>query len=206
MQKVATISLVVSVVLLAALGGDTALAQDAIDELVYRCEDAQGHRIYSDMPCHQLGAMALPSVLQPQSPEPSEPGSDAQPPSANEPLPTPREAEGCPGRQPEMLVANLIEAADAKELNRLAALFHWPAAGRGTVKRVFSIAERLAAAAPLLGNLKRREDEDAWLWAGLPPPDKPPLPIVSVRSIAQPSVQQQFELIENAGCFWLLPP
>lgn len=191
-------------------GGALAQTGDSVDELVYRCEDAQGRRIYSDLPCHQLGALALPSVLQPQSPTAAGPDGlapDSPPPESSDlPLPTPREAEGCPGQQPELLVASVIEAAEAKELNRLVAMFHWPSAGRGTVKRVFAIAERLAEAAPLLGNLKPAEADDAWLWAGLPPPERAPLPTISLRSVAQPSVTQQFRLIENAGCYWLLPP
>ena len=180
---------------------------NAIDDLVYRCEDSEGRRIYSDQPCHQFGALALPSALQPQSPTPGNPTlGTSQADAVPDPLSTPREAEGCPGRQPETLVANLVEAAEGKELNRLAAMFHWPSAGRGTVKRVFAIAQRLADAAPLLGNLRQPEQDDAWLWAGLPPPTQKPLPSISVRSIDQPLVREQFKLIENAGCYWLLPP
>ena len=188
-------------------------AYSTIDDLVYRCEDSEGRRIYSDQPCHQFGALALPSALQPQSPKPGSPtlgnpgiGGPSTADTVPEPLPTPREAEGCPGSQPETLVANLVDAAESKELNRLAAMFHWPSAGRGTVKRVFAIAQRLADAAPLLGNLRTPEADDAWLWAGLPPPTRKSLPSISVRSIAQPLVREEFRLIENAGCFWLLPP
>lgn len=182
-------------------------------EPVYRCEDAQGRRIFSDQPCQHFGALALPSGLDPATATaPSaeelaamralltpEPSADAALPA-----PPPPEADGCPGADPDRLALALQSALEAADLNRLAGLFHWTAAGPGTARRVFERAESLLRAGPLTASPKRRTDADDWLWAGLPPPELPPLPDIELRR-ADDGAVERFSLIANAGCVWLLP-
>jgi len=197
------------------------LAPAVSAEPVYRCEDAQGRRLYSDQPCQKVGALPLPSDNDPAPPPldssdpelkrwrettrpPTPPLITKAGPAAESPLPPPAAAQGCAGPTPEALRAALQRALERGDRNALASLYHWPGAGRGAARWVFEQAERLLAARPLHIELERLAPDDAWLWAGDAPPAAASLPAVVVRSAATGAALARFTLVPNAGCVWLL--
>lgn len=172
---------------------------------IYRCEDRQGRQVFSDQPCRVIGALPLPSardlpphtVEQAVAPAPEEEEAPLQPPPA---------ASGCPGPSPEALGAALVDAAMREDLNAMAGMYHWPSAGRGASARVFAQARRLSAAGSLVFTVRPAREDDAWLWAGEPPPEAPRLlpPELEISLAERPeAVIARFSLISHAGCFWL---
>lgn len=177
---------------------------------IYRCEDRNGQRVLTDQPCRSIGALSLPSERdQPPSaasvPEPTGTADEQDP---DIPLAPPAAAAGCPGPTPEALGRALVEAAARKDLNSLAGLYHWPAAGRGASGRVFAAARRMSAAAPLSFELIPARADDSWLWAGEAPPEAPrllPTELLVGASADAGSLIARFPLIAHAGCYWLPP-
>ncbi|MCB1553630.1 MAG: DUF4124 domain-containing protein [Xanthomonadales bacterium] len=178
---------------------------------VYRCEDIKGRTIFSDKPCHAIDALPLPSANDPP-PRAVPPGST---PSATTPaeemfdpavMPRPVETDGCAGPDPGRLALALAEALAAADTNRVAAMFHWQGARRGTANQVFRQIGYWITQAPLHAIVVRSEHADDWLFAGLPPP--PPgqeaLPDIELVDNNEQSLAR-LGLIRNAGCVWLLP-
>lgn len=182
---------------------------------VYRCEDAQGRRVFADQPCRLFGALPLPSDSDPMGTPPSAEelramaeltaAAEAEARAEAERTP-PQEAEGCVGSDPQRLAEGLAAAIGQSDLNAIAGLFHWPAAGQGTARRVFERAEMLIRSAPVQVLTVAAPVDDGWLWAGLPPPAQQALPDLEVRAEEDSGrVLQRFRLVANAGCVWLLP-
>lgn len=178
---------------------------------VYRCEDANGQRVFSDLPCRQIGALPLPSERDPVPlPGPYE-GLDGVPEGGEEHdaanlLPPPA-AAGCPGPDPQQLGDALADAAMRSDLNAIAGMVYWPAAGRGAASGIFQRGRRLSERAPLRIDVVTPRADDSWLWAGLPPPEPTAtIPELSVASAAAPDAElARFRLTSQAGCWWLLP-
>lgn len=201
-----------SCILLSSLLSTAAPAQN-LDE-VYRCEDATGQRIFSDQPCSAHDALPLPSPDDPYSPAEKEIGlpdragnADDEQDEVFDPasLPTPLAAEGCAGIDPPRLAAALGEAIAAGDSNRLAAMFHWQGAGRGTAASVFRQVRGWIARAPVEARLVRAEHADDWLYAGLPPPLPGYEALPDIELSAEGDLIGRLGLIRNAGCVWLLP-
>lgn len=189
-----------------------AMAQQ-LDE-VYRCEDASGQRIFSDQPCSAHDALPLPSPDDPYSPAEAQIAPTEEVGSANgeqdetfDPasLPTPLAAEGCAGIDPQRLAAALGEAIAAGDTNRLAAMFHWQGAGRGTAASVFRQVRSWIERAPVDARVVRAEHADDWLYAGLPPPLPGHEALPDIELSTQDTLISRLGLIRNAGCVWLLP-
>lgn len=175
---------------------------------VYRCEDAQGQRVFSDLPCRAIGALPLPSERDPVPvPGPAEATGTQPDAEAIEDLSPPAAASGCPGPDPEQLGAALADAALRSDLNAIAGMIHWPAAGRGAARSVFARAEQLSLRAPLAVTVVQPAPDDSWLWQGLPQPEPGATPPeLEVASAAAPdSVIARFRLATQAGCWWLMP-
>lgn len=177
------------------------------DDVVYRCEDAQGRRVFADQPCRAFGALPLPSD---GDPPPAPPALGEGPLDADHSetfdLTPPAAANGCVGGDPEQLAAGLAAAIEQSDLNGIAGLFHWPSAGAGTAARVFATAQRLVNSAPVEVALAETPQDDAWLWAGLPPPSGQPLPELRVLAAdGGDRLLQRFSLVQHAGCVWLRP-
>lgn len=198
-------------------------AGDAAAETVYRCEDAQGRRLFADRPCQRIGALPLPSendppptALDPNDPElkrwrettrPPPPGAAIQRPAAapdaapaDEP---PAAATGCPAPTPERLREVLQASIDQGDANAIASLYHWPGANGAAAHWVFEQAERLIAAGPVEVQLRHPPADDAWLWAGEAPPARDAVELPAL-SVAAAGIDLRFRLVRNAGCVWLL--
>jgi hypothetical protein len=175
---------------------------------IFRCEDRSGRQVFSDLPCRAIGALPLPSARDPASAVPPEP-VDSPPEAEDDTLLTPpAAASGCPGPTPELLGEALAAAASRGDLNAIAGMYHWPAAGRGATNRVFAEAGRLSTAAPLSFEVTAAREDDRWLWAGQPPPDSPRLlpPELLLAAATSPDRPlARFQLVTHAGCFWLPP-
>jgi hypothetical protein len=189
--------------LLCCLGASPLAAQE-----VYRCEDAQGQRVFSDQPCRVIGVLPLPSERDPVPvPGPAE-ATDAMPPAeALEDLSPPAAAGGCPGPDPEQLGKALADAALRGDLNAIAGMVYWPAAGRGATRSVFARAQQLSLRAPLAVLVETPKADDSWLWQGLPPPEpRAAPPELAITSAANPdALLARFSLTRQAGCWWLMP-
>ncbi|MCK7593602.1 DUF4124 domain-containing protein [Pseudomarimonas salicorniae] len=187
--------------LLACLGARVSAAE------IYRCEDSAGRQVFTDRPCRAIGALPLPSAR--DLPPPSADTAAVAGGAAEEPdLSPPPAASGCPGPTPTLLGEALATAAGRGDLNAIAGMYHWPAAGRGAASRVFAEARRLSSAAPLSFEVLPSRQDDSWLWSGEPPPDRPrslpPELLVSVgRSSDRPIAR--YALVAHAGCYWLPP-
>ena len=175
---------------------------------IYRCEDAQGQRVFSDLPCRAIGALPLPSERDPVPvPGPAEATGTQPPAEPIDDLSPPAAAGGCPGPDPEALGKALADAALRSDLNAIAGMVHWLAAGRGATRHVFARAEQLSLRAPLSVTVVQPPPDDSWLWQGLPPPEAAPIPPeLAVASASAPdSVIARFRLATQAGCWWLMP-
>lgn len=194
----------IRLLLLCSLVATPTMAQE-----IYRCENAQGQRVFSDLPCRTIGALPLPSERDPiPVPGPAEATGAAPEPEPIEDLSPPAAAGGCPGPDPEQLGKALAEAAQRGDLNAIAGMVYWPAAGRGAARAVFARGEQLSLRAPLRVAVQAPRPDDSWLWQGLPPPDPantaPPDLIIS--SASSPDAQiARFRLTNQVGCWWLLP-
>lgn len=183
-------------------------AADAAE--IFRCEDRQGRQVFSDQPCRAIGALPLPSErdqpLAVPAPRTEPDAAGAEPDDAL--LEPPVAASGCPGPTAAALGEALVAAAGRGDLNAIAGMYHWPAAGRGASGRVFAQARRLSMAAPLAYELIGARVDDAWLWSGQPPPEQPRLlpPELLLGPAGDPgTLIARFPLIAHAGCFWLSP-
>lgn len=193
--------------LLILLLGGCSVSATAVE--IYRCEDRAGRLVLTDQPCRVIGALPLPSERDRPTASPADDAAEVDAGDRAElPLPAPAAASGCPGPTAEALAAALLEAAEQGNLNALAGMYHWPAAGRGAAGRVFAQARRLSQAAPLAFELLPAREDDNWLWAGQPPPDSPrrlPAELLVSRAAESGSVVARFALISHAGCYWLPP-
>lgn len=175
---------------------------------IYRCEDRYGRQVFSDQPCRAIGALPLPSERDPlPAPPPREPAqADASPDEALMPLEPPEAAAGCPGPTPQALGQALVAAAGRADQNAIAGMYHWPSAGRGATRRVFAEATRLIAAGALVFEVVPPREDDAWLWAGQPPPEVPRLlpAELLIERLDPPGVLiARYPLVAHAGCYWL---
>ncbi|GIX34389.1 MAG: hypothetical protein KatS3mg126_0168 [Lysobacteraceae bacterium] len=176
---------------------------------IHRCQDPSGRLVLTDRPCSALGARPAPRGAPPAVAGDAAEAALREPPPAGPP-PRPEAADGCPGPTPEALGEALARAAARGDLNAIAGMFHWPAAGRGATARVFALAAELVRLAPLQWEVRAEREDDAWLWAGEPPPTEPrrlPPVLVLARPGADPWAEPvaRFDLIPYAGCHWLPP-
>jgi len=167
-------------------------------QTVHRCIDADGQRVFTDRRCDDLGLQREQSADAPSTTVPGEPVAleiETGPVAA---------AAGCPGPTPEALRDNLMAAISARDLNGLTGMYHWGGAGRVSASSVIELMTALIDAAPQAAELRAVEQNDDWLWAGLPPPTEaaPPELVVLGDALAFDPIAR-FQLRPQAGCLWL---
>ncbi len=184
--------------LLCALG--LVLADAVPAQAIHRCVDPQGVRVFADRPCEFLGLRAAAPTVDAVA-------------IGNEALALPgpevetgpvAAAGGCPGPDAERLRDAVREALAAGQVNALTGMYYWAGAGKQAANTVIDRFQRLVQAAPQSVELRRAENADDWLWAGLPPPEvAPPPELVIGRTPFDEPPLARFRLRAQAGCLWL---
>lgn len=181
--------------LVIALFCTASLAQS---QVVHRCLDGDGRRVYSDRACEHLG---LRGEQARETPADSEVPLELE--AASGPVAA---AQGCPGPTPDALRERVAEALERRDLNALNGMYHWAGAGRHTAGAVVTHFQQLIAARPQTVILRQAAHNDDWLWAGLPPPSEsaPPELLALPDALSDDRPLARFNLRRQAGCYWLV--
>lgn len=161
---------------------------------VHRCIDAEGRPLFSDQPCDSQNA---------RRPE------DPAPLSATEALDlSTKQAEKdarmgyCPAWDFESLQAELEASFRASDVNRMAALYHWPGATRRSSTAVLDEMERLLRRP--LNDLAQEEPDLPYDWQ-LGDPE--PLPLLRLELGGSDALETpeyaRFGVLRHAGCLWI---
>lgn len=172
---------------------DPAAAGDGIR----RCIGPDGGTIYTDRPCESFDATELASPRPHGSSDGSIEANDVGPVNSD-----------C-ARLPETLLFELRRGIERRDVNLLAAYYHWPGTGRGTARHVMDRLERLVAEPAVAVELVYPEvapvlqDPDAFP-PGTPPED--PLGIL-IQQVAPgeliPRAEVMLHAVRNAECWWV---
>lgn len=164
---------------------------------LHRCIDAEGRPLFSDQPCSAQGAR------RPEDPAPPSPEELAR--AEAEQAERDARLGYCPAWSLESLQAELQASFDTRDVNRLAALYHWPGATKQSSTAVLNEMERM---------LKRRLTDVAVEEAELPlewhPGDPEPPPRLRLELVGQEAFEvpdyARFSVLRHAGCLWIGPP
>ena len=158
-----------------------------------RCVGADGHSVFTDKPCEDVGAKVRP--------EP------AAAPTSGTAVADRTRSHDC-ARTTDALRNGLQAAVAAGDVNQVAAFYHWPgitsAESEDILKRLQAIAAR-----PLLSlNLIRpRQPQDADVYrtvASEQPGEASAIDLVQARSTGDPEpVHTVLSLTQYAGCWWV---
>lgn len=169
-------------------------APEAQGQRVHRCIDAEGRPLFSDQPC------VAHNARRPEDPVP--------PTAAEVAAAEAREAERlkrmgyCPAWDAESLQTELEASFGARDVNRLAALYHWPGATKYSSTVVLNEMERLLKR-PLLDV----DEEAAELPLDWEPGDPEPLPRLRLELGSEGAMDDplfaRFAVVRHAGCIWI---
>jgi len=170
------------------------LAPDALGQRVHRCIDAEGRPLFSDQPCASQNARR--------------PGDPVPPTAAEIAAAEAREAERlkrmgyCPAWDSDSLQTELQASFGARDVNRLAALYHWPGATKYSSTVVLNEMERL-----LRHPLQEVAEEAAELPLDWEPGDPDPLPRLRLElgglTAMDDPIYARFAVVRHAGCIWI---
>lgn len=163
---------------------------------LHRCIDAEGNPLFSDQPCSAQGAR------RPEDPALPSPEDLAR--SAAELAERDARLGYCPAWSLESLQEELQASFDARDINRLAALYHWPGATRHSSTVVLDELEQL-----LSRRLSGMAVEEAELPLGWQPGDPEPPPRLRLELAGQSDfdvpLYARFSVLRHAGCLWIGP-
>lgn len=108
------------------------LPSTSVAQEVKRCRNAQGMMVYTDKPCHLVNA--APVMAKPSTDDGAR-LSDGSPKYVR---------TYCPNRTPDGLVLSLTAALQARDVNRLAGLFHWVGTGSRSATARMQRLQRMA--------------------------------------------------------------
>ncbi len=172
------------------------LVDTAVAARLHRCIDADGNPLFSDQPCSAQGAR------RPEDPAPPSPEELAR--SAAEQAERDARLGYCPAWSLESLQEELQASFDARDINRLAALYHWPGATKYSSTVVLNELEQL-----LSRRLTDVAVEEAELPSDWQPGDPEPPPRLRLELAGQDDFEiphyARFSVLRHAGCLWIGP-
>lgn len=194
-----------------------------VEGVVRRCIGPDGTMIYTDRRCEQLDARDAPP---PKPPEPvrraddsvgdtsvPRPATTADQPQAELPLSAYGPAHTDCARTPESLLFNLRRALENRDVNALAALYHWRGMGDRSANAVMVALERLIARADGSADLVYPETgpDDFFSYAGYSSESSPDTPSgVRISTFQRGGAwgnavteAEQLSIVRNAGCWWV---
>ena len=189
------------------------LAAGSADAAVRRCVAEDGRLIFTDRACEYFGARevstAAPADAAAEVDETAAASADA--PAQEPPLASYGPVAADCARTPEALLATLRQRLEARDVNGLAGLYHWPDMGQWSARAVMDRLERIAVQSDGSAELVYPEaafvvfDPDAY--PGIPPEDPEAVRIGAFHDggLSEPSPPPLATLgvIRHAGCWWL---
>lgn len=161
---------------------------------VHRCIDADGSPLFSDQPCdsqnaHRRDDSTLLSATSAIKLSARQAAMDAR-------------MGYCPAWDFESLQAELEASFQARDVNRMAALYHWPGATRRSSTPVLNEMERLLRR-PLM-DIAEEEPDLPYDWqVG----DPEPLPVLRLELGGSEAFERpeytRFGVLRHAGCLWI---
>lgn len=178
---------------------------------VRRCLSRDGVMIYTDKRCEYFQAQELPSRSRPggsaaaAGPRLSGNAFGTQGPAGSaRPLPA-----GCPARTARGLPGHIDFAHGLRDVNRLAALYHWPGLSGAAAGPILAQLQRVVDAQVLRVEFERPGQADGYGYStaygpAFARPRVKPLLRVEFGLDAGPGLQTlHFDLVRHAGCVWL---
>ena len=182
-------------------------AAGSADAAVRRCVAEDGRLIFTDRACEHFGAREVSTTAGVDEAVTASADAPAQEPPLASYGPV---AADC-ARTPEALLAALRQRLEARDVNGLAGLYHWPDMGKWSARAVMDRLENIAAQSDGLAELVYPEaafvvfDPDAY--PGIPPEDPEAVRIGAFHDggLSEPSPPPLATLavIRHAGCWWL---
>ena len=177
---------------------------------VRRCIAEDGTTIYTDRACEHFQARELSVPAAPATSTEEAPTAPQDAPAAEPPLSSYGPVASDCARTPEALVEALRRRLEARDVNALAGLYHWPGMGKAGAHAVMDRLETLATQSDGAVELVYPEAAfvvlDPQAYPGLPPEDPEAVRIGYFHegglSEAAPA-PATLRVIRYAGCWWL---
>lgn len=159
-------------------------------QVVNRCVDGSGNAVFTDRPCGDLGARER------RAPSPAADDTGQQ-----------RPLLGC-AESPAELVDRLRMAVEARDVNRMSALYHWSGATRRSSDSVLASLQQTLARPITEVRLAEPPPVSRSLAASAGPAAAPAPTAVELDhtpGLASPfsGGRTRFELVRNVGCWWI---